>query len=512
MDRTMEPYVRGLRGWRDVTRDASHPPHVVQFRIDLRSVALWLADKLHRGAGKFAGSALAFSLRAAFRVWELIFLTIVLQIGMCPLMALDFHRVTLLGALANLLAVPLTGILVPAGFVVLLVGTVSHFIAAWIALPVQFLTQSLIQSVAWFSQLPHGSYRVPGPPLWLTLLFFACAGCLCIFLRLNFARNRVLLAVSAASLLLATILIAVHPFAPYFEKGNLELTVLDVGQGDSLFLSSPAGHTLLIDAGGQPPTYAGQTAQRGPDPGEEAVSPYLWSRGLKKIDVVALTHAHQDHIGGLTAVLENFQIGELWIGRKVQTPALENLLKLACSRGIPVRIETRGQAFTWDGIRAEVLWPEPGSNDISTSAKNNDSLVLRLQFRNRSFFLPGDAEFQAESAILSENASAALQSDLLKVGHHGSKNSTTPELLAAVNPQWAIISSGAENPYGHPSPELMQRLRDAKVKILRTDQNGAIHILSNGDNLEITCFLDCSQAVSANYSVSAQPPNHQQTN
>ena len=508
MDRTLEPYVRGLRAWRDVTRDVSHSPRAIQFRIDLRSVASWLGSRLPRATGKFAGNAIVLFFRVIFRIWELAFLTLVLQIGMSPLMARDFHRVTLFGALANLLAVPLTGLLVPAGFVVLLLGSISHTLAAWIALPVQFLTQLLIHCVSWFSELRHGSYRIPGPPTWLMVLFFASGLFLAVFLRSDSRRRRTYLGVCFACMLLATLLIALHPFPPQFAKGKVELTVLDVGQGDSLFLVSPAGHTLLIDGGGPPPNYGGRESQRAPDPGEEAVSPFLWSRGLKKIDVVALTHAHQDHLGGLPAIFENFQVGELWIGREVNSAALKQLEGLAYTRGIPIRHEAHGQTFDWDGVKGDVLWPDSSSEAASSSAKNNDSIVLRVQYRNRSFFLPGDAESQTEASILSADAEDSLRADVLKVGHHGSKNSTTPELLEALHPQWAIISAGAENPYGHPSPELLHRLEAANARILRTDRNGAVHVLTDGYKLEISCFLDCSQIATAQESGSAQLPNH----
>ena len=119
---------------------------------------------------------------------------------------------------------------------------------------------------------------------------------------------------------------------------------------------------------------------------------------------------------------------------------------------------------------------------------------MRLQFHGRSLFLPGDAETQAESAILSEGAGQPLDADVLKVGHHGSKNSTTPEFLAAIHPKLAIISAGAENPYGHPSKELLNRLRDANVKVLRTDEYGAIHVLTDGESLTVSCFVECRGA------------------
>lgn len=131
---------------------------------------------------------------------------------------------------------------------------------------------------------------------------------------------------------------------------------------------------------------------------------------------------------------------------------------------------------------------------------------MRLQFHGRSFFLPGDAETQAESSILSENADRRLDADVLKVGHHGSKNSTTPELLAAVHPKLAIISAGAENSYGHPSKELLDRLRDANVKVLRTDEYGEIRVLTDGESLTVSCFVECPGAGSS----SAQPPRKRQ--
>jgi competence protein ComEC len=226
--------------------------------------------------------------------------------------------------------------------------------------------------------------------------------------------------------------------------------------------------------------------------------------------VVALTHAHQDHLGGLAAILENFRVGTLWIGREVSSPGLARLEDLARNRKILIEHELRGKSFDWDGVKGEFLWPEPTSEKTVAAAKNDDFLVLRLHYGDRSILLPGDAEKQSEREILAGSGTEALHSDVLKIGHHGGKNSTTEEFLDAVRPKIGIISVGEANPYGHPSPELLKRLEAAGVRILRTDREGAVHVLTDGRQLEINCFVACPDAENA-ASTLAKIPNQKQS-
>jgi competence protein ComEC len=507
LERTVQPYARALRGWRDVTRDAAHEPKQAQFRLDLRVISRWISGQAPLRAQTVVEDSLIGGIGAAFRVWELFVITMVLQIGMLPLMARDFHRVTLSAPFVNLLAVPLTGAIVPLGFLTLVAGLLVPALGKVIGAPLRWATLLLLRIVAWFAHFPRYSYRIPTPPGWLIAVFFAAAFLVAVTLRFSFRwRKRAAMGGWIAALASAVV-IAIFPFPPQRSPGKLELTVLDVGQGDSLFLVFPLGKTMLIDGGGAFLGFPGHEEHFGPDPGEDAVSAYLWTRGFQKLDVVALTHAHQDHIGGLTAVLNNFRVGTLWIGREVSSPALRNLEILAREKKIPILHESRGSSFDWDGVQAEFLWPETAPAKSSAPPENNDSLVLHLEYGQRGFMLPGDAEKQAEKTVLAENTEESVRADVLKVGHHGSKNSTTPEFLAAVHPRVAVISAGADNPYGHPNVELLERLRDANVRILRTDRDGAVHVLTNGYDLKITCFVACPEPVSSSGSRQTKTPD-----
>ncbi len=261
-----------------------------------------------------------------------------------------------------------------------------------------------------------------------------------------------------------------------YRPGRLEITAIDVGQGDSLLLISPQGKTLLIDAGG--PIGGAQDSASNFDIGEDVVSPVLWARNIRHLDAVELTHAHSDHMGGMPAVLSNFRPKELWVGKNPPIPAYDALLEEAHGLKVQVRTWAAGDAFNFGGARIQVLSPArdyvPGR-----AASNDDSLVIRIVYGHTSALLEGDAQAHSEVRMLSEY----LHSDLLKIGHHGSKTSTIPPFLAAVDPKYAIISVGPHNPYGHPKIEVLDRLQDDHVRTFRTDALGASSFYLDGDTV-----------------------------
>jgi competence protein ComEC len=238
---------------------------------------------------------------------------------------------------------------VPLGFLTLASRLIYYPLGKLLAPLLAWLTVLLLHVVQWFAHFPRWSYRIPGPSIWLVVIFFSAAVFLAAAIRLTPPLPRKMVWAAGSVLTASALVLAIFPFESQWEQGKLEVTILDVGQGDSLFVVFPRGKTMLIDGGGALSGFPGKDDHLGIDPGEEAVSPYLWSRRFQKLDVVALTHAHQDHVGGLTAVLNNFRVGRLWIGREVNSMALKKLEELARSRKIPIEYELRGRTFSWGG-------------------------------------------------------------------------------------------------------------------------------------------------------------------
>jgi competence protein ComEC len=335
----------------------------------------------------------------------------------------------------------------------------------------------------WHTHLePH--WRVLAPPLWLAISFTAALVLLAFAMRRSVRWSAAALAVVLALFAL----IFWHPFPPAVQRGDLELTAIDVGQGDSLLVCFPDSKLMLIDGGGLLSFGRQNTARI--DIGEDVVSPYLWSRSIRKLDVVALTHAHDDHAGGLPAVIENFHPDQLWTGAtpsdsKQSGGAWSAVRDKARAEKVKIVRLSSGRSFDFGGARIDVISP-PTDYVPADSPVNDDSLGIRITYRQRSLLLTGDMEKPMEWRALIDGQ--PLRADVLKVGHHGSNTSSTDPFLDAASPVFAIISDGFENSFRHPHPKVLERLNAHRAGVLRTDLDGLITVRTDGRRISIVTF------------------------
>jgi competence protein ComEC len=290
---------------------------------------------------------------------------------------------------------------------------------------------------------------------------------------------------SIAQLLLVAILI-LHPFSSGRADGNLRVDFLDVGQGDSALVTMPDGTTLLIDGGGRPAFPASANAnEEARRIGETVVSEYLWWRGLSSIDYVLATHADADHIDGLNDVLKNFFVRAALVARRPgDDPEFSKFSQTIAETHTHLETIQAGDVIDFGDVGVSVLWPLAGGD----SSSNNDSVVLRIQFAERSILFTGDIEKAAESALL--QATPQLHADVVKVPHHGSKTSSTEPFVLATTPAFAIISVGRNSMFGHPHKEVVDRWRANGATVLTTGHSGTITLTTNGHNLTLKEFIE----------------------
>jgi competence protein ComEC len=421
-------------------------------------------------------------LRTGQRLAGLVWVSLLATLGTLPLVMYYFNQVSLVGPAANIVAVPAVGCLVlPAG----LLGVVCSFFSetlAGICWQIAALTlEALLLFVNKIAAWPPAAVKTVTPtPVEIALW----AGAM--ILAVNW-RQRRLRTAGLILLLTAAVLDAGYWVQRRFDRHHLTVEVVDVGQGSANLLQLPGGYTVLVDGGG-----FGDNAVF--DVGRYIVAPFLWHHRIKTIDLLVLTHPNGDHLNGLLYILEHFNVGEVWSNqepcdlagcRQWQEIIQRRNIFQPCFSDLPFETERQG-------VRFSLLNPP---RDFLTLCKgqrwrdaNNNSLVLQVAWGKISLLFTGDIGRPAEADILARQSSGRLRSTILIVPHHGSRTSSSQIFLDAVQPREAIIPAGWDNRFGFPHPLVLERLGKMGCRIWRTDQSGAVRVVTDGKTYEVSGF------------------------
>ena len=390
-----------------------------------------------------------------------------------PVILYNFGQVSFVSVLSNFLIIPWIEITVVLGFVSTLAGLISLPAAYVINNTLTLILGFLNLIVQLFAGLPFACRYFPPPSPIYILIYYVL-----LIKWVEMLKSKVIIRLDRLAIPCAAIalLLLCSLGSSFAQSKLLTVTFLDVGQGDSILIESPSGRTALIDGGGR--AYTGKE-----DPaGRSIVVPFLRKHGINNLDLVVLTHPHDDHVGGLSYVLEKIKVNQVIdSGQPHTSPGFKRFLKVIEAKHIPYKIGRAGQILDLGGgVIGYILHPSEPLIEGTVSDLNNNSIVIKLVYGKTSFLLVGDIAFEGEERLISK---FNLKSDVLKVGHHGSKTSTSDGFLGAAKPRYGVISVGARNKFGHPNPKTLGRLDGAGVNVFRTDLKGAVIIKSDGQNI-----------------------------
>lgn len=403
-------------------------------------------------------------------------LSVAAFLGTAPILASTFHRLSLVGILANLPIVPLSGLLTGVGMLFAVLATIIPHSLDWFTVLIGWLIDLLVGVSGWFARLPFASVQLFSPSVPMMICYYVGLGAAMAAVGRAWARYT-----AYAAALVFAVLVGVR-LLPIFQNGQLRMTVLDVGQGDAVVLELPGKRTILIDGGG--------LFDDRFDIGEQVVVPFLLSRWIGRLDAVVLSHPHPDHLNGLQAVLRHIPVKQVWdSGQRTGMPTYLWFEEVLRDRRIPHKIlEADYQSSEFAPVRIAVLHPSnallSGSPRGRFSDVNSNSLVLSVRYGKVTLLLPGDIEQEAEERLLEQGAELGAQ--VLKVPHHGGRTSSSEPFLARVRPSVAVVSAGYRNRFRHPHQETLDRYRAHGIHLFRTDLDGAVTVTSDGNTVDVT--------------------------
>jgi len=397
------------------------------------------------------------------------------QLAVIPLLSIYFHQVSLIGFLANLVMVPFAGVLLACGWAFSLLGALAPAAEAWLGAILSGVSGVFLAVARVFADLPGAAMWLPAFPWWAAGAYYAVLfhGPHMRMARapgaLESRRARMLVRLAAVGALLAWV-----PFAARASwlggepSDQFRVAMLDVGQGDCFVLRLPNGKTMAIDAGER------WAAQR--------ILQYLRSQGVGELAALLLTHSDDDHIGGAPDLIDAGFVDRLLVGpNRSDTENQERLEATIRRHGLPVAQVARGDRLQGAGMRLAILGPSPETNPGIDS--NAQSVVLLAELGEMTFLFMGDAEAPTETDLVEAYGRETLEAEVLKVGHHGSRNASSPAFLSVVRPRVVLISAGRRNPHGHPSPDVLDRLEGLGAEIWNTQVHGTVELRTDGRRL-----------------------------
>ena len=402
------------------------------------------------------------------KILDIILITISANLVIFPIVLFHYNTISFTFIISNLLISPIIGIIIILGFISVFASYIISPISKVMFLILQIFLNLLIKIAHFCAELPFSKVYFPTPKIYVIVIYYVFL----IFIIL--ARNKIIVIkkINKKIIIIFVIIIIILNLILNFIPKTFTISFIDVGQGDSMLISTPKGKKILIDGGGS-------RDEESFNIGKQTLIPYLLNKGITKLDYILISHFDSDHVGGILSVLEELKVEKVIICEQEENENYRRFKEIVKNKKIKVYVVKKGDNLKIEeNILLNILWPK--DEKIKENAINNNSIVAKLNYKSFSILLTGDIEKIAENEILKEyENSNILNANILKVAHHGSKSSSINEFLEKVKPQIALIGVGEKNTFGHPNEGVLKRLKNINTKIYRTDKKGEITIKIN---------------------------------
>ncbi|MBU2622652.1 MAG: ComEC/Rec2 family competence protein, partial [Proteobacteria bacterium] len=417
-------------------------------------------------------------------------------IGTFPVVMYYFNQVSLVGLAANCVAVPLIGFaVVSAGLLSFFIYPLSSLVSVWLIKASSVILEISLEFIKYFAKLPFAAIKTVTPSLFEIAWYYLLLGAVFVILLGLNDKKEIKKSGRAGGFIkqrgpfIAIVLLIIAGYADVwywldkrFLHEDLRVTVIDVGQGTSALLELPGGYNVLVDGGG----FSDNSIF---DVGEKITAPFLWRKKIKSVDTLVLSHPNSDHLNGLLYIAENFNVKEIWSnGEVAESLGYKRLLEIVKEKNIKME-DFNGirRNRVINGTMFKILYPEAGFKGKNEKWRkgDNSSLVLKVGLGSKSFLFTGDIKEKGEYDLVKTSGNR-LKSTVLIVPHHGSKSSSTDMFIDKVGPEIVIIPVGWKNRYKFPAPEVLERYKARSCRTLRTDENGAVMMTTDGKALVVT--------------------------